>query len=46
MVDFEVTRFDELALDDLHDVLTARVDVFVVEQRCAYREKAECPLGS
>lgn len=31
-------RFDELSAVDLYDLLRLRVDVFVVEQQCAYPE--------
>jgi ElaA protein len=31
-------RFDELTVHELHDLLRLRVDIFVVEQRCAYPE--------
>jgi len=31
-------RFDELTTGELHDILRLRVDVFVVEQDCAYAE--------
>ena len=31
-------RFLDLAIDELHDILRLRVDVFVVEQECAYPE--------
>lgn len=37
-VDWLHARFDELAAADLHDALRLRVDVFVVEQACAYPE--------
>lgn len=30
--------FHELTVDELYDILSLRVDVFVVEQKCAYRE--------
>jgi len=30
--------FSELRLDELHDIMRLRVDVFVVEQACAYPE--------
>ncbi|MCL1038321.1 GNAT family N-acetyltransferase [Shewanella submarina] len=30
--------FNELSLDELYDILKARVDVFVTEQACAYSE--------
>ena len=31
-------RFDELAVETFHDIVRLRVDVFVVEQECAYPE--------
>ena len=31
-------RFDELSARELHDIVKLRVDVFVVEQACAYPE--------
>ncbi len=34
--------FQELTVEQLFDVLRLRVDVFVVEQQCAYRELEEC----
>lgn len=33
-----IARIDELSAKELHDVLKLRVDVFVVEQCCAYPE--------
>ncbi len=33
-----VKRFDELTADELYRILQLRVDVFVVEQNCPYRE--------
>lgn len=33
-----IKHFSELTLDELYDVIQARVDVFVVEQKCPYRE--------
>ena len=36
--DFYVKRFDELTVDELHDLLALRIDVFVVEQNCPYPE--------
>ena len=33
-----IKRFEELRLDELYQLLKLRVDVFVVEQRCAYAE--------
>ncbi|MEO8590856.1 MAG: GNAT family N-acetyltransferase [Flavobacteriales bacterium] len=37
-MDWKTRPFDALTLRDLHDVMRLRVDVFVVEQRCAYAE--------
>jgi len=37
-VDWKTRPFDALTLHDLHDLLRLRVDVFVVEQQCAYAE--------
>ena len=33
-----VKRFNELGLDELYEIMKARVDVFVVEQQCPYGE--------
>lgn len=33
-----VAHFTELTTRELHDILQLRADVFVVEQRCAYRD--------
>ena len=33
-----IKRFNELTTEELYDILKLRVDVFVVEQNCAYRE--------
>ncbi|MDH3772490.1 MAG: GNAT family N-acetyltransferase [Nitrospirota bacterium] len=38
---WEVKTFQQLTVDELFDVLQLRVDVFVVEQQCAYRELDE-----
>jgi len=38
---WEVKTFQEFTVDELFDVLKLRVDVFVVEQKCAYRELDE-----
>ncbi len=38
---WEVKTFQQLKVDELFDVLKLRVDVFVVEQQCAYRELDE-----
>lgn len=33
-----VKKFDELTIEELYEILKLRVDVFVVEQKCAYPE--------
>lgn len=33
-----VKTFDELSVDELYEILKLRIDVFVVEQNCPYRE--------
>ena len=35
---WEIKSFEELSLTELHDLLRLRVDIFVVEQACAYPE--------
>lgn len=35
-MELHVKHFEELTLQELYDILRLRVDVFVVEQRCAY----------
>lgn len=35
---WEIKLFEELSTTELHDLLKLRVDVFVVEQACAYPE--------
>jgi ElaA protein len=36
MVEFYLKKFNELSLNELHDLLTLRSEVFVVEQDCVY----------
>ncbi|WP_273211965.1 GNAT family N-acetyltransferase [Helicobacter rodentium] len=38
---FIVKKFEELTLDELYEILKIRVNVFVVEQKCAYQELDE-----
>ncbi len=40
-LDWKTTAFHQISLAELLDVLQLRVDVFVVEQECAYRELDE-----
>lgn len=35
---WKIKTFDELSAQELHDVLKARINVFVVEQNCPYPE--------
>ena len=35
---WKIKTFDELSAQELHDLLKARIDVFVVEQNCPYPE--------
>lgn len=35
---FEFKYFNDLSLDELHDILKLRINVFVVEQNCPYPE--------
>jgi ElaA protein len=38
MMEWHIKTFDQLSADELYRILQLRVDVFVVEQECAYRE--------
>jgi ElaA protein len=38
VMEWEIKSFDGLSTDELYDLLKLRVDVFVVEQNCAYPE--------
>jgi len=37
-IHWSIKRFDELTVQELHDLLRLRVDIFVVEQNCPYPE--------
>jgi len=37
-MEISLKRYEELTVDELYDILKARVDVFVVEQKCPYAE--------
>lgn len=41
MIEWEIKTFDRLGTDEVYDLLKLRVDVFIVEQSCAYRELDE-----
>ncbi len=40
-IQWEVKSFNQLSVDKLFECLQLRIDVFVVEQQCAYRELDE-----
>ena len=40
-IEWEIKKFHQLSIDQLYDLLKLRVDVFVVEQKSAYRELDE-----
>jgi len=37
-MEWVVKKFKELTLDEFHDILQLRIDIFVVEQNCPYPE--------
>ncbi len=37
-MDFEIKSFEDLSKTELYDILSLRVEVFVVEQNCPYQE--------
>lgn len=37
-MEFVIKKYEELTLDELYEILKARVNVFVVEQNCPYPE--------
>lgn len=41
MIEWETKSFDRLGAGELYELLKLRVDVFIVEQNCAYRELDE-----
>lgn len=41
MIEWETKTFDRLGTDELYELLKLRVDVFIVEQNCAYQELDE-----
>ena len=38
MIAWRLAHFDDLSTRELHDILQARAEVFVVEQRCAFQD--------
>jgi ElaA protein len=38
MINWEVKKFNELSLNDFHDLISLRIEIFVVEQDCPYQE--------
>jgi ElaA protein len=41
MIEWEIKTFDRLDADEVYELLKLRVDVFIVEQNCAYKELDE-----
>ena len=37
-MELKVKRFEELTLDELYDILSARIEIFTVEQNCVYND--------
>lgn len=37
-MEWKIKKFDELTTNELYSILQERVDIFVVEQKCVYRE--------
>lgn len=37
-MEWALKKFNELTLDEFHDILKLRIDIFVVEQNCPYPE--------
>ncbi|PAB57405.1 GNAT family N-acetyltransferase [Anaeromicrobium sediminis] len=37
-MEYIIKKFNELSVDELYHILRERIDVFVVEQNCPYRE--------
>ena len=38
MITWRLARFDELSPREVHDIFRARIEVFVVEQKCAFQD--------
>jgi len=38
MITWRLARFDELSPREIHDIFQARIEVFVVEQKCAFQD--------
>lgn len=38
MLNWQFKHFDELSLDELHDLIALRIKVFVIEQNCPYQD--------
>lgn len=37
-MELKIKKFDELTVNELYEIIRARIDIFVVEQNCAYSE--------
>lgn len=38
MIDWKIKHYDDLDINEFHDLLALRVEIFVVEQNCPYQE--------
>ena len=38
MIKFHVKKYEDLNLDELHDLFALRSEIFVVEQNCVYQD--------
>lgn len=38
MISWRLARFDELSPREIHDIFQARIEVFVVEQKCVFQD--------
>jgi len=38
LISWRLARFDELSPREVHDILQARIEVFVVEQKCVFQD--------
>ena len=38
MITWEVKKYQDLSLDELHDLVALRIEVFIIEQNCPYQD--------
>lgn len=38
MINWHCNKFEELTLNEFHDIIAERIEVFVIEQECPYQE--------